>query len=568
MPDRTVADPRAMRFSIGAKQLSLTTTRGRSKMPSTRRWSVPPKRIAATAVLGVIGIFVICGSVGLGAWLVAAIGIAVVAIGAGIFVLTALNSRSTSEIEGTAHVSAISAPPSGVTHGRCRLNLVLYSKGINGVGIRIRDDRVPVAKWPDVGADLPVMITIDKPQRTRVLWDEVATHRESAEERARAREADERAAAMAADNNAYADLDAALDNVDVSDLADLGVSDLGETRSTEPMRDEATSYDAPPYESPTYEPEVDEPPSYEPDADEAAVDEPAMATTGTRTIEMDLMDPSLMFWTGPPSPRRPVGSRPSPYRRRRSDPGAAIDPPTDEPPPQIEDARPATDVEPVPSQTEPFDDVAITVDPIEADLITGGPITADLGDLRRAAAPDAIAIDADPIDTEPIDANPIESDRDIASDAANMALLIDNGQIVDFDVFDGGPPSADSDEPPRLAPPEWPPRSAAAAAAAAALPHQWDNDGRDDLADEPGEDHSEVAATDDASTDNVSDPDARRVPRNRAASADEVFDQDTADDGPEYSPGTAYADDAGYDPGAGYSSDADYAEPGRPDAAE
>ncbi|HZD98924.1 MAG TPA: hypothetical protein VE132_12300, partial [Micromonosporaceae bacterium] len=90
-------------------------------MPSTRRWSVPPKRIAATAVLGVIGIFLVCGSVGMGAWLVGALGIAVIAVGAGLFILSALNSRATSMIEGTAHVLSVSAPPTGVTHGRCRL---------------------------------------------------------------------------------------------------------------------------------------------------------------------------------------------------------------------------------------------------------------------------------------------------------------------------------------------------------------------------------------------------------------------------------------------------------------
>ena len=67
------------------------------------------------------------------------------------------------------------------------------------------------------------MISIDKPQRTRVLWGDVATHRESAEERARAREAEERAAAMAAEDDEYADLNAAfdnLDNLDVDEVAD------------------------------------------------------------------------------------------------------------------------------------------------------------------------------------------------------------------------------------------------------------------------------------------------------------------------------------------------------------
>lgn len=407
-------------------------------MPSTRRWSVPPKRIAATAVFGVIGIFLVCGSVGMGSWLVAAIGIALIAVGGGILVLSALNSRATSEIEGTAHVLSASAPPSGSTYGRCRLSLVLYGKGINGVGVKIRDDAVPVAKWPDAGAELPVMISIDKPQRTRVLWGDVATHREAAEQRAR--EAEEQAAATAAKDDQYANLDAALDNVDGD------------------VDDGAAAWPA----------------------------EPAMATSGTRTIEMDVMDPSIMHRAGPP-PGRPYGSRPSPFRRRRAGRGDPARPALDAPPPGGINAPPPP----------------------------------------ASAAPPASQ--APPASAPPPPASPAPS-----GSPAPPTSPIAGGTL-------------------RSAPPEWPPRSAAAAAAAAALPHQWD--------DEDADDRSVAGEVGDL------DFTGRRVPRNRPAPADELFDQDAPDDGPGYSPGIAYADDAGYDPDAGYNADAGYADPGQPDSA-
>ena len=59
--------------------------------------------------------------------------------------------------------------------------------------------------------------------------------------------------------------------------------------------------------------------------------------------------------------------------------------------------------------------------------------------------------------------------------------MIDNGQLVAFDLFEPAPPvSPAAGATSRSAPPEWPPRSAAAAAAAAALPHQWDDEDVDD----------------------------------------------------------------------------------------
>ena len=541
-------------------------------MPSTRRWSVPPKRIAATTVLGVIGIFLVCGSVGMGAWLVGAIGVAVIAVGGGVFVLSALNSRATSQIEGTAHVLSASAPPSGVTHGRCRLNLVLYGKGINGVGVKIRDAAVPVAKWPDAGAELPVMISIDKPQRTRVLWGDVATHREAAEERARAHEAEAQAVAMAAEDDDYANLDAALDDLDSGVAGDDSDSAGGmATRLAEPPLGEAGAG-----EPSATDPSFGDPLGGESSASEVyRTGEPAMATSGTRTIEMDVIDPSVMRWTGPPA-GRPYGSRPSPFRRRRAERGGPDEPARDEPardePARDEPLRDAIDAPPPESEAVPAEAEAVaamSVDgdrapvlPVDGDTAAAVPVDGDTASVLPVDGDTAVARD----DNDVAAATPEPPTRGPAATSIESELMIDNGQLVAFDLFEPAPavgPAADWTS--RSAPPEWPPRSAAAAAAAAALPHQWDDEDVDDrtVEDELAEDSggADSGGADDAAVT------ARRVPRNRPAPADELFDQDTPDDGPGYSPDAAYADDAEYEPDAGYSSDAGYAEPGQPNSA-
>ena len=65
--------------------------------------------------------------------------------------------------------------------------------------------------------------------------------------------------------------------------------------------------------------------------------------------------------------------------------------------------------------------------------------------------------------------------------------MIDNGQLVAFDLFEPPAVSPAADGTSRSAPPEWPLRSAAAAAAA--LPHQWHDEDVDDrgVADEVAE---------------------------------------------------------------------------------
>src|SRR5690349_23574965 len=75
-------------------------------------------------------------------------------------------------VAGSAEVRAATpAPPAG-EHGRCELQLVVVAPGLPSVEVALRDSRVPVRSWPEIGDTLPVQIDIDKVDRVRVLWAE------------------------------------------------------------------------------------------------------------------------------------------------------------------------------------------------------------------------------------------------------------------------------------------------------------------------------------------------------------------------------------------------------------
>jgi catechol 2,3-dioxygenase-like lactoylglutathione lyase family enzyme len=153
-------------------------------VPSTRRWSVSHQRIEISVALGAIGTFLICGGVGMTNWVVSGFGVGLVAAGASIFGLSAINSRSYSFTLGTGHVLRASDPTASRGYGRCSILMVVHAKNIDGHRVKIRDDRVPIAKWPSAGVDLPIQVDVDDPRRVRVIWTEVPTHVQAAATRA------------------------------------------------------------------------------------------------------------------------------------------------------------------------------------------------------------------------------------------------------------------------------------------------------------------------------------------------------------------------------------------------
>ncbi|HKS98680.1 MAG TPA: hypothetical protein VJT31_04040, partial [Rugosimonospora sp.] len=152
-------------------------------MPSNRRWSVSDGRKLATAILAVFAFFIISASIGAQSWELAALGVAFLAAGITLYVVSAMNSRSFAYVPGTAHVISSSPPPAAALQGRCEMQIVVHAPGMDDVAVKIRDAGVPVSKWPDPGATLPILVAIGDPRRVRVLWDNVRTHGEMADGR-------------------------------------------------------------------------------------------------------------------------------------------------------------------------------------------------------------------------------------------------------------------------------------------------------------------------------------------------------------------------------------------------
>jgi catechol 2,3-dioxygenase-like lactoylglutathione lyase family enzyme len=149
-------------------------------VPSNRRWSVSDGRKLATGILVVVAVFILSASIGAQEWELAAVGVALLAAGAAIYVLSSMNSRTFVYVPGTALVRSSSPPPATALLGRCEMQVLVRAPGMDDVAVRIRDAAVPVSKWPDAGARLPILVASGDPRRVRVLWDNVRTNRGAA----------------------------------------------------------------------------------------------------------------------------------------------------------------------------------------------------------------------------------------------------------------------------------------------------------------------------------------------------------------------------------------------------
>jgi resuscitation-promoting factor RpfA len=151
-------------------------------VPRTRRWTVSTQRKVTSFVLVLLATFLLCAGIGAASWVAAAIGVALAAAGAALYGVSALNSREYVYVPGTARVQSASPAPASVAYGRCELLLIVHAPGMDDVAVRTRETRVPVAKWPHEGAILPILVAITDRRRIRVLWDQVRSHGEVAEQ--------------------------------------------------------------------------------------------------------------------------------------------------------------------------------------------------------------------------------------------------------------------------------------------------------------------------------------------------------------------------------------------------
>jgi resuscitation-promoting factor RpfA len=133
------------------------------------------RRRVALVVLWVLALFFSAFGVGAANLAVAGLGAAAGIIGT--FIIT---NRRTARVwhAGNGHVHSVTGPPSTGEFGRCVMTLIIDVPDMESRTQSVRDTRVPLAKWPDQGDDLPIEIASDDRRRVRVLWDKVPTHAE------------------------------------------------------------------------------------------------------------------------------------------------------------------------------------------------------------------------------------------------------------------------------------------------------------------------------------------------------------------------------------------------------
>jgi catechol 2,3-dioxygenase-like lactoylglutathione lyase family enzyme len=146
------------------------------------RRPITPLRGLTAAVLGVLAVFVASAGAGMQSWAIVALGAALGILAISMIVVPSVRGGERAYVAGTAHVVTVSEAPASSLYGRCELQIVVDAPGIPPAAVKIRDPRVPVSKWPDLGATLPIMVAVDDPRRVRILWDDVQTHAEAAAE--------------------------------------------------------------------------------------------------------------------------------------------------------------------------------------------------------------------------------------------------------------------------------------------------------------------------------------------------------------------------------------------------
>lgn len=150
-------------------------------MANGRRPITLPRGLTA-AVLGVLAFFVASAGAGMQSWAIVALGAALGILAISLIVVPSVRGGERAYVAGTAHVVTVSEAPASSLYGRCELQIVVDAPGLPPAAVKIRDPRVPVSKWPDLGATLPIMVAVDDPRRVRILWDDVQTHAEAAAE--------------------------------------------------------------------------------------------------------------------------------------------------------------------------------------------------------------------------------------------------------------------------------------------------------------------------------------------------------------------------------------------------
>jgi len=150
-------------------------------LPSSNRTSSSESRILVVLLLVVIGGFLAFCGLGQSDPLITALGV-VMAIG-GPILISVLNSRNKVRlyVKGNAVVDDVTPRPGhDAATARGRLKLTINAPGIRNVSVSGIDQGIPLDKWPEPGATLPVQVLKGNPRKFTVLWESVQSYSELA----------------------------------------------------------------------------------------------------------------------------------------------------------------------------------------------------------------------------------------------------------------------------------------------------------------------------------------------------------------------------------------------------
>ncbi|NUT22837.1 MAG: VOC family protein [Hamadaea sp.] len=145
-------------------------------MANGQRKKIGAVRATGAVALGSLGVFTAMAGLGLTSWPLGAVGVAMLILAVALLLTSSFRGADRAFVVGTAHVLEATEPPATLTHGRIEMHLQIEAPGHPPASVRVRDPRVPVAKWPTVGDVLPIRVAVDDIRRVRVLWDEILTH--------------------------------------------------------------------------------------------------------------------------------------------------------------------------------------------------------------------------------------------------------------------------------------------------------------------------------------------------------------------------------------------------------
>lgn len=145
-------------------------------MANGNRRRVGTIRSTGAVTLASLGLFTAMAGLGMQSWPLGAVGAAMVILAVALLITSSFRGADRAFVVGKAHVLEVTEQPATLTHGRCEMHLQIEAPGHPPASVRIRDPRVPVAKWPQVGDVLPVRVAVDDLRRVKVLWDETLTH--------------------------------------------------------------------------------------------------------------------------------------------------------------------------------------------------------------------------------------------------------------------------------------------------------------------------------------------------------------------------------------------------------